>query len=137
MSEKQIVAADPRVRLATAIRGWIHMDNLAETHNRQAMNARTLRAKHEADAITLIKEMRLDKTTIQVSGASLQIAKRRASEPLTWTFLEREAAAWGSAAHLSPTQIQGLVKWLQEHREVKETEYIKKMTGAEAAPASV
>ena len=133
MAEKQIVAADPRVRLATAIRGWIHMDNLAETHNRQAMNARALRAKHEADAIALMKEMRLDKTTIQVSGASLQMGKRRASEPLTWTYLEREAAAWGSAAHLSPTQIQGLIKWLQEHREVKETEYIKKMTGADTS----
>jgi hypothetical protein len=137
MAEKQIVAADPRVRLATAIRGWIHMDNLAETHNRQAMNARSLRAKHEADAIALMKDMRLDKTTIQVSGASLQMAKRRASEPLTWTYLEREAAAWGSAAHLSPTQIQGLVKWLQEHREVKETEYIKKMTGSDASGPSV
>lgn len=133
MTDKQIVASDSRARLATAIRGWIHMDNLAETHNRQAMNARSLRAKHEADAIALMKEMRLDKTTIQVSGASLQIATRRASAPLTWAYLEREAAAWGSAAHLSPTQIQGLVHWLQEHREVKETEYIKKMTGSDAS----
>ena len=132
-TDKQIVATtDPRTRLATAIRGWIHMDNVAETHNRQAMNARSLRAKHEADTIALMKELRVDKSTIQVSGASLRLATRRASEPLTWSFLEREAAAWGSAAHLSPTQIQGLMKWLQEHREVKETEYIKKMTGAES-----
>ncbi len=131
-NDKLVVAADPRTRLATAIRGWIHMDNVAETHNRQAMNARSLRAKHEADAIALMKELRVDKSTIQVSGASLRLATRRASEPLTWSFLEREAAAWGSAAHLSPTQIQGLMKWLQEHREVKETEYIKKMTGADS-----
>ena len=131
MAEKQSVA-DARMRLVTAIRSWIHMDNLAETHNKQATNACALRTKHESDAITLMKEMRLDKTTIQVSGASLQMSMRKTTSPLTWTYLEREAAAWGSSAHLSPTQIQGLLQWLQDHREIKETEYIKKMTGSDS-----
>lgn len=124
-------ATDPRSRLVRAIRGWIHMDNVAETHQRQAMQARELRAKHEEEAVALMKEMGLTKSTIQVSGARLQLAHKKTSGALTWSYLDREVAAWASSARLTPTQSASLIKWLHDHREVKETEYLKKMTGAE------
>jgi hypothetical protein len=128
-------ATDQRSRLVRAIRGWIHMDNIAETHQRQAMQAREIRTKHELEAVTLMKEMSLTKSTIQVSGARLQLANKKTSGALTWGYLDREVAAWASQAHLSPTQSASLVKWLHDHREVKETEYLKKMTGVDPPPA--
>jgi hypothetical protein len=128
-------ATDQRSRLVRAIRGWIHMDNIAETHQRQAMQARELRTKHEVESLTLMKEMGLTKSTIQVSGARLQLANKKTSYALTWGYLDREVAAWASHAHLSPTQSASLVKWLHDHREVKETEYLKKMTGVDPPPA--
>ena len=127
-------ATDQRSRLVRAIRGWVHMDNIAETHQRQAMQAREIRTKHELEAVTLIKEMSLTKSTIQVSGARLQLANKKTSGALTWGYLDREVTAWASQAHLSPTQSASLVKWLHDHREVKETEYLKKMTGGDPPP---
>jgi len=117
---------DPKQRLITAIRGWIHMDNLTESFTSQATNARTLRNKHEADALALIKQLGLTKSTIQVSGANLTVGRRKSQTGLTWGYLEREIPAWATQAGLKPTQSAGLVKWLQEHRETKEMEFLKK-----------
>lgn len=103
------------------------MDNLAESFHQQAMNARTLRAKHEADAIALIKQLGMSASTIQLTGgAQLTLSQRRAPAQLTWTYLEREVPAWATRAGLTNIQSAALIKWLQEHRDVRETEYLKK-----------
>lgn len=122
----ELVVKDQKQRLIDSIRGWIHMDNLLENHNAQAANARTLRTKHEMEAISLMKQMRLDKSTIQVSGASLTLQRKSAPGSLTWTYLEKEIPAWATSSGISAAQSQSLLKWLQEHREVKETESLKK-----------
>ena len=121
-----IVTKDPKQRLIDAIRGWIHMDNLLENHNAQAANARTLKSKHEAEAISLMKQMRLDKSTIQVSGATLILQKKAAPGALTWGYLEKEIPAWSTRSGITATQSHSLVKWLHDHREIKETESLKK-----------
>jgi hypothetical protein len=120
--------SDDKTQLIAAVRGWIHMDNLTESFNRQASNARTLRDKHEADAMELMKKMGLGASTIQVSGATLQMTKKKSPGSLSWTWLNRETAAWAHSAGLSEKQSQGLSKWLQDHREVKEVEFLKKTT---------
>lgn len=99
------------------------MDNLAESFNRQALNARQVRSKHEAEAIALMRELGLTASQIQISGgATLQLARRRNSVPLTWAFLERELPKSG----LAPAQVATVLTWLQGHRDVKETEFLKK-----------
>jgi len=108
-----IVPKDPKQRLIESIRGWIHMDNLLENHTAQASNARALRSKHEKDAIDIMKQMRLDKSVIQVSGASLSIQRKSAPAVLSWGYLEKEI-------------LLSLIRWLQEHREIKHTESLKK-----------
>ena len=120
---------DARQRLITAIREWVHMDNLAESFHQQAVNARSLRAKHEADAIALIKQLGMSESTFQLTGgAQLTLAQRRAPANLTWSYLEREVPAWATRAGLTTVQSAALIKWLQEHRDVRETEYLKKAT---------
>jgi hypothetical protein len=127
-SGSQLIPAgtDPKSRLITAIRGWIHMDNLAESFSHQASNARTVRSKHETDAITLMKQLGLAESTIQVSGATLQLIKKTTPGGLTWGYLEKEIPAWATRSGLTPAQSQSLLTWLQAHREPKETEYLKK-----------
>ena len=120
------VDADPKQRLVAAIRGWVHMDNLAESHQRQAINARTVRAKHETEAIGLMRQLGLTKSKIQVSGAELHLASHRTVAPLSWKYLEREVPAWAASVRLPAEQARGLLKWLQEHREYKETEELEK-----------
>jgi hypothetical protein len=119
-------ATGAKQRLIDAVRAWIHMDNLVETHTTQAANARTLKNKHETDAIALMKEMRLDKSTIQVSGASLTLQKKSHPAALTWGYFEKEAASWAAHARLPAAQAQSLIKWMHDHRETKETESLKK-----------
>jgi hypothetical protein len=136
MSDAIVPAAtDPKSRLVAAIRGWVHMDNLAESHQRQAINARAVRAKHEAEAIGLMRQMGLTKSKIQISGAELHLASHRHVTPLSWKYLEREVPAWAASIRLPAEQARGLLKWLQDHREYKETEELEKTTVAGAAGA--
>ena len=121
-----LVAKDPKQRLIDSIRAWIHMDTLVENHAVQAANARTLRAKHEKDAIELMKQLRLDKSTIQVSGATLTLQKKAAPGALSWGYLEKEIPAWATRAGITAVQSQSLITWLHDHRELKETESLKK-----------
>ena len=113
------------------------MDNLAESFHRQATNARQLRTQHEENAIGLMKKMGLTTSTIQVSGASLQLKKSKTTEGLTWGYLEREIPAWCTQARLTPEQSASLLKWLHDHREARETEYLKKTVDASKAPSQL
>lgn len=122
-----ITPTEPKQRLIQSIRGWVHMENLAESLNHQATNARKLRAQHEADAIGLIKQLGLSKSTIQISGASLQLSSRKEKGALSWTYLEKEVPDWASHAGIPAEKAGSLLKWLQEHREAKDTEYLKKI----------
>ena len=117
---------DPKKQLGTAIRGWIHMDNLTESFTTQAANARKLRNKHEDDAIRLIKQIGIQDSVINVSGASLRLTTKKSPAGLTWSYLETEIAAWATHNKLTATQSAGLVSWLQSHRETKEVEFLKK-----------
>jgi hypothetical protein len=108
------------------------MDNLAESFSTQATNARQVRAKHEDDAITLIKELGLQGSTIQVSGATLNLKTSRTSSPLSWGYLEREIPAWATRNGVSAAQSASLLKWLHEHRDMKETEFLKKTVSTAA-----
>jgi hypothetical protein len=115
---------DPKSRLVTAIRSWVHMDNLAESFQKQATNARTLRAKHETEALGLIRQLGLTKSTIQISGAELTVAHRKNQKGLSWTYLEREVPAWASRSGVSPAAAASLITWLRDHRESEEVEVL-------------
>ena len=122
----ELVQKDSKQRLVDSIRGWIHMDNLVENHTAQAANARALRTQHEASAITLMKQMKLDKSTINVSGASLTLNKKAVPAALSWTYLEKEIPQWATQAGITAAQSQSLIKWLHAKRDIKETEGLKK-----------
>ena len=125
-----IVPGGPKERLVGAIRSWVHMDNLVENFNKQASNARTLRTKHETDAIQLMKQLGLTASTIQISGATLQLKRQKKSGDLTWGYLEKEIAAWCASAGVPVARGQSLFKWLQDHREQRETDVLTKLTTA-------
>jgi hypothetical protein len=122
--------ADPKTQLITAIRGWVHFDNLAENLNRQTLNARELRSKHESNAIRVIQQLGMTTSVIQIADAQLQMATRREPASLTWSYLEEQLPQWATHSGITPIQVQSLMKWLQEHRETKEKNYLKKIRPA-------
>ena len=129
--------SDPRTQLTTAIRGWVHFDNLAENLNRQTMNARELRVKHEGDAIRSLHQLGMTGSTIQIADAQLQLAVRREPANLTWSYLEEQVPRWATHTGVTAVQVQSLMKWLQEHRETKEKEYLKKTSRSKSVPPEV
>ncbi len=104
------------------------MDNLCEHHTAQATNAREIRAKHEKEAITYMKALKYDKSTIQVSGAILELQTKSVASAPTWGFLEKEIAAWSATSGVTTAQTQSLLKWLHAHREIKEVEHLRKQS---------
>ncbi len=128
---------EQRTQLTTAIRGWVHFDNLAENLNRQTLNARELRAKHEGDAIRSLRQLGMTASTIQIADAQLQFAVRREPANLTWSYLEEQVPRWATHAGITAVQVQSLMKWLQEHRETKEKEYLKKSSRSKSVPPEV
>ncbi len=125
---------DPRQRLINSVRQYVHMDNMVERFNAQAANARELRSKHETETIQLLKQLGLHKSTLQISGGTLHLAQRRVPGSLTWGYLEREIPAWASSAGFSAAQSASLLRWLQEHRDMKETESLIKKESKAADP---
>lgn len=119
--------SEAKQKLIESIRGWVHMDNLYENHAAQASNARALRAKYEKEAIALMKQMRLEGSTIQISGGALALQKKTTPSSLSWGYLDKEIQAWAASTGLGPTQSQSLIRWLHEHRESKEVESLKKV----------
>jgi hypothetical protein len=103
------------------------MDNLVESLNKQATNARALRSKHETEAIGLMQQMGITGSTIQISGSSLQIKHQRTPGGLTWSFLEKETAAWAAANGIPVGKAAGLLKWLHDHREIRECDVLQKL----------
>ena len=73
-----------------------------------------------------MKQMRLEKSVIQVSGASLSIQRKSAPAVLSWGYLEKEIAAWATHSGIGATKSLSLIRWLHEHREIKQTESLKK-----------
>lgn len=113
-------------QLKKAIREWIHADNLVESFTAQANNARQARARHEAEALTLMKRLGYtEKTQLRVSGGTIQMATRRTPGDLTWGMLERELPAWATRTGIPAATASGLVGWLQTHRGTKEMDFLK------------
>jgi hypothetical protein len=102
------------------------MDNLTESFTKQASNARSLRNKHEEEAIRLIKTLNLQNSTIKVSGAELRLESKKTPSGLSWTYLEKEIPEWATKSGITAVQSASLIKWLQTHREIKEVESLKK-----------
>lgn len=119
---------DTKTQLVNAIRAYIHMDNLAETHFRQAVNARETRTIHEGEAIRLMREMGLGESTIQVTGGTtLKIQHQKTPSALTWGYLEKEIMNWATnTGTLQSDKTTQLLQWLRDHRDIKESVHLKK-----------
>ncbi len=109
--------------LSTAVREWVHFDNLAESLNKQVANVRSLRSKSEAQILTLLQQQNLQNATLKITGATLQYATRTKSNDLTWAFLEERLHEYFKGRRDETTEI---LEFLQTHRGGKTIEYLKK-----------
>jgi hypothetical protein len=120
--------------LSTAVREWVHFDNLVESLNKQVANVRALRSKSETQILTLLQQQNLQNATLKITGATLQYATRTKSNDLTWAFLEERLHEYFKGKRDETTEI---LEFLQTHRGGKTIEYLKKtsLTPTSTPPA--
>jgi hypothetical protein len=74
--------------LAEMIRSWVHFDNLAATFTRQAQQARTARARWEAQVLENLSASKMLNAIIQIAGGRLTVHEEKHAHPLTLQRLE-------------------------------------------------
>ena len=117
----------PSADLSEAVRHWVHFDNLAETLNKQVMNARAKRLEYEKKTLTLLDGMNLPNVSMEVHGATLTRSVKSESEQLSWSFLEKSLHS-NFASRKQPDQTSAILDFLQKARTVRSVECLKKTT---------
>jgi len=74
--------------LADMIRSWVHFDNLSATFARQAQQARTARARWEAQVLEHLRASKMMNAIIQIAGGRLSVHEEKHANPLTLQRLE-------------------------------------------------
>ena len=119
-------------RLQQSVRAWVHYDNLANTFNKQAQNARTQKQVHEKEIQDILFVMKQSSAILEVNGARLQFQRKETKSNLSWSWLQEQLKAWWGQ---NPT-VQGkqegksaddLFKYLQMRRSIKITETLEKL----------
>ena len=116
--------SNPPDDLATAVRQWVHFDNLAENLNKQIANVRTLRGDYETKVLDLMTRQNMRNTSLRINGATLQCATKSKSTDLTWTFLEEQLHEYFKSKPRDDTS--DILAFLHRHRGGKTIEYLKK-----------
>jgi hypothetical protein len=119
-----ITPTHPPDDLATAVRQWVHFDNLAENLNKQIANVRTLRNEYETKVLDLMGKQNLRNASLRINGATLQCATKSKSTDLTWTFLEEQLHEYFRTKGRDDTA--ELLTFLHRHRGGRTIEYLKK-----------
>lgn len=119
----------PQTELVDSVRHWVHFDNLAESLTKQVTNARTMRSNFEDRILKLLESSGMPNAVLQITGATLQRATRTKSADLSWTYLETNLHDYYKTKG-KPDETAAILEFLQSHRGVKATDYLKKTATA-------
>lgn len=122
------------------IQSWVHYDNLASAHSRQATNARKLRDENEDSIIKALVGTSNEKMIIQIHSGRLQIVDDRYIQPLTLGRLEEFLGEYYASRQRSPTldtpekETAAVMKFIREHRSTQVSKKLRKSSNAAQPP---
>jgi hypothetical protein len=114
-------------RLQQAVRSWVHFDNLANTFNKQATNARTQKAVHEKEVQDILYAMQQQNAILEVNGAKLQFQRKETKSNLSWSWLQEQLRVWFTSAESKGKGNLELFKFLQDRRSVKISDSLERL----------
>ncbi len=115
-------------RLQQSVRAWVHYDNLENTFNKQAQNARTQKQVHEKEIQDILFVMKQSAAILEVNGARLQFQRKETKSNLSWSWLQEQLKAWwGQNPTMNVKSADDLFKYLQMRRSIKITETLEKL----------
>lgn len=115
----------PQTELVECVRQWVHFDNEVEFKTKQVTNARTMRSNFEDRILKLLESSGMPNAVLQIKGATLQRATRSKTVDLSWTYLETNLHEYYKSKG-KPDETAAILEFLQSHRGVKATDYLKK-----------
>jgi len=113
------VQPTPQQRLQQSVRAWVHFDNLANTFNKQAQNARTQKQIHEKEVQDILFAMNQSTAILEVNGARLQFQRKETKSNLSWSWLQEQLRAWFSSTESRGKSNEDLFRFLQGRRSTK------------------
>ena len=119
------VPPSPLADLKDAVIHWVHFDNLAENHQKQAANARNKRSEFEEKILNYLDTTAFKGATLQITGGSLSRATRPKTTDLSWTFLETNLRDYYKTRGRTD-ETSAILEFIQSRREVKHIPYLKK-----------
>jgi hypothetical protein len=111
--------------LVDAVRHWVHFDNLAESLNKQVINARNMRNTFEKKVLTLLDTIGMHNATLKITGATLQRATKPKQTDLSWSFLENSLHEYHKTIGKSD-DTDKIIAFIQKQRIIQNVEYLKK-----------
>ena len=120
----------------TWVRSWVHYDNMASNYGKQATGARRLRDDFEGKIIQNLRANNMEKATIQVSGAKLNIVEDTSAPTLSMPRLEQYLHSYfqQKGNHMDETdQILRFIR-IQKQNETRITQKLKKTPLGPALP---
>ena len=114
-------------RLQSAVRAWVHFDNLANTFNKQAQNARTQKQIHEKEVQDILFAMNQSTAILEVNGARLQFQRKETKSNLSWSWLQEQLRAWFSSGESRGKSNEDLFRFLQGRRSTKISDTLERL----------
>ncbi len=74
--------------IGTAVRNWVHYDNLASSFYKQATSARKVRDDYEDRIVNHLKTNAMEHAIIQIGGGRMSVVEEKKPTPLTLAKLE-------------------------------------------------
>ena len=117
----------PQQRLQQSVRAWVHFDNLANTFNKQAQNARTQKQIHEKEVQDILFAMNQSTAILEVNGARLQFQRKETKSNLSWSWLQEHLRAWFSSGESRGKSNEDLFRFLQGRRSTKISDTLERL----------
>jgi hypothetical protein len=121
------VQPTPQQRIQQSVRAWVHFDNLANTFNKQAQNARTQKQIHEKEVQDILFAMNQSTAILEVNGARLQFQRKETKSNLSWSWLQEQLRAWFSSSESRGKSNEELFRFLQGRRSTKISDTLERL----------
>lgn len=129
--QEQVPAPAPaptnQQRLQQAVRAWVHFDNLTNTFNKQATNARAQKQIHEKEIQDILYAMKQQNAVLEVNGAKLQFQQKETKSNLSWSWLQDQLRSWFISPESKGKSNEELFRFLQNRRSIKITESLERL----------
>lgn len=120
-----VVSKPGTPEFAALIRSWVHYDNLATSHSKQAQNSRKIRESFENAIITSLKNVNAANAIIQVAGGKIQIADEKSTQNISLTLITQLLHDYFKQ-YGKQDETENIMNYISSHRKVTTTQKLKK-----------